>query len=106
LNSILKHVFIIHSFESFRLSISPRSLLAQQGRGGTPTGNKRGTPLRNTKRKRYEEEISDSQAQYETSMSNSGAVVILEDDPEGKYVRLENTGDKVSVLFPFITILY
>jgi lamin B len=91
-NEITTYRRLLESEEK-RLSISPRSLMAQ-GRGGTPTGAKRGTPLRTTKRKRYEEEIMDSQAQYETSSTATGTIVIAEEDPEGTYVRLQNTGDK------------
>lgn len=73
-----------------RLSISPR----MQTRGGTPVGGRRGTPLRATKKRRYEEE-SESAAEYDSSAVVHGDVEVLEDSVEGKFIRLRNNGDKV-----------
>lgn len=77
----------------YRLNISPRSLLREQQ---MQQGIRR-TPLRGEKRKRaHFEEFEDTAFSYETSASASGDIEILEDDPEGKYVKLHNKGDKVS----------
>jgi len=79
-----------------RLSISPRGL-----RGETPAGGRRGTPLRANKRRRFEEESTESAAEYDSNSLVHGDVEILEDDPEGKFIRLHNQGEKVpfSILF-------
>lgn len=77
--------------EERRLSISPRLLT----RGGTPAGGRRGTPLRATKKRRLEEEI-ESAAEYDTNAVVHGDIEVLEDSPEGKFIRLKNNGDKVS----------
>jgi lamin B len=79
--------------EERRLNISPRQLLLQQQHA---QGLRR-TPLRGEKRKRaHFEEFSaeDSNFAYETTANVSGDVEILEDDPEGKYVKIHNKGDK------------
>jgi len=79
--------------EERRLNISPRQLLLQQQQ----TQGLRRTPLRGEKRKRaHFEEFSaeDSNFTYETSANVSGDVEILEDDPEGKFVKIHNKGDK------------
>jgi len=75
--------------EETRLRISPRQM---QQRGLTPAGGRRATPVRGGKKRRYEEE--EAVASYETASDAVGDVVIAEDDAEGKFVKLENTGDK------------
>jgi len=75
--------------EERRLSISPR--LA--GRGGTPAGGRRATPLRATKKRRFEEE-TESSAEYDSNSVVKGDIEICEDSPEGKFIRLRNNGDK------------
>jgi len=85
-----------------RLSISPRG----DRRGGTPAGGRRGTPLRAAKRRRYDEESIETAAEYDTNSVANGDVEILEDDPEGKFIRLHNKGDKVFGLFYVIFIKF
>ncbi|CAG7725162.1 unnamed protein product [Allacma fusca] len=79
--------------EEKRLSLSPKRALT---RDETPSGagGRRGTPLRVTKRKRYEEETMDSAAEFDTNTITHGDIEISEDDPEGKYIRLHNKSDK------------
>jgi lamin B len=79
--------------EEKRLSISPRTT-----RQDLDTQSRR-TPLRGgLKRKRggmYEEfSVDDSASSYETQAEGSGDIEILEDDPEGKYIKLRNKSDK------------
>jgi lamin B len=75
-------------YEERRLSMTPRGLK----RGVTPlAGESRSTPLRATKRQRYEE---GSSSEYSVSRTHSTDIVILEDDPEGRFVKLQNKGQK------------
>ncbi|ODN05011.1 Lamin-C [Orchesella cincta] len=75
--------------EERRLSISPRP----GPRGGTPAGGRRATPLRASKKRRYEEE-TESSAEYDSNSVVLGDVEILEDSTDGKFIRLKNNGDK------------
>lgn len=85
----------------YRLSISPRF----QPRGGTPAGGRRGTPLRATKKRRFEEEI-ESAAEYDTNAVVLGDVEVLEDSPDGKFIRLRNNGDKVNFYNYFLKSIF
>jgi lamin B len=69
----------------------------------TPAGGRRGTPLRASKKRRYEEESVETAAEFDTSSTVNGDVEILEDDPEGKFIRLLNKGEKVC-LFTILCI--
>lgn len=63
-------------------------------RSGTPS---RRTPTRAVKRKRtmLEESSAYSLSDFKTSSTCKGEVEIAEVDPEGKFVRLLNKGEKV-----------
>jgi len=79
--------------EEKRLSISPRNSRHDSD------GQGRRTPLRSgLKRKRvglFEEiSVDDSSFSYETQAEVTGDIEILEDDPEGKFVKLRNKSDK------------
>ena len=76
-----------------RLSISPRGTTL----GNVETPGARRTPLRGgLKRKRaaFDEYALDEVA-YESNARSNGDVEIVEDDPEGKFVKLRNKSDKV-----------
>jgi len=78
-----------------RLSLSPR-VTFRLDQEGTPTGSRR-TPIRSgLKRKRTNIEELDDSMIYETKQDVVGDIEILEDDPEGKFIKLRNKGDKVS----------
>jgi len=49
--------------------------------------------LRGTKKRRFEEEV-ESSTEYDSNSVVNGDVEILEDSPEGKFIRLKNNGDK------------
>ena len=74
------------------MSISPRGSILRTDEG-------RRTPLRGgVKRKRatFEEfSLEDSSLAYESNAQSNGDIEILEDDPEGKFIKLRNKGDKV-----------
>lgn len=74
--------------EERRLSLSPK-----RAREGTPSGGRR-TPLRVVKRKRLEQEIDASEAEFESSSIVNGDVEIVEDEIGGKFIRLRNNSDK------------
>lgn len=71
---------------------------------GSPSGTpgratpSRATPLRAMKRKRtlLEETEEDSSHDFSISDTAKGDVKISEADPEGKFVKLTNKGNKVS----------
>lgn len=58
-----------------------------------------GTPLRGVKRKRtmFQDEET-SKAELKSSASATGPVHIVEEDPEGKFIKLHNKGEEVSSL--------
>ena len=55
--------------------------------------------MRVTKRKRggFEEETTDSGAEYDTSTITNGEIEILEDDLEERFIRLHNISSKVRI---------
>ncbi len=65
----------------------------------TETPGGRRTPLRGgLKRKRAtfdEYSLEESSSAYESNAISNGDVEISEDDPEGKFIKLHNKGDKV-----------
>ncbi|KAI9555121.1 lamin-like protein [Daphnia sinensis] len=81
--------------EETRLNLTPTvaATTSQSTRAGTPS---RRTPTRALKRKRtmLEESSSYSLADYVTSASAKGDVEVSEVDAEGKFIRLQNKGDK------------
>jgi hypothetical protein len=81
------------------LSISPRGVK----RGLTPgdVDERRATPSRVLKkpRHRFEEDLFNSAAQYDSESTKVGDVEIQEDDTEGKFVKLCNKGEKVIFIF-------
>ena len=76
------------------------------GAAGPSSGTRSGTPSRRTptralKRKRtmLEESSSYSLSDFLTTTSAVGDVEIVEVEPEGKFIRLNNKGEKVSPVF-------
>lgn len=69
---------------------------SQSLRSGTPS---RRTPTRALKRKRtmLEESSSYSLADFITTSSAKGDMEVAEVDPEGKFIRLLNKGEKVRI---------
>lgn len=83
---------------SNRLNLTPTlsAASASQQRSGTPS---RRTPTRALKRKRtmLEESSSYSLADFITTSSAKGDVEVSEVDADGKFIRLLNKGEKVSL---------
>lgn len=59
------------------------------------------TPLKAKRRRVFDEQTND-EAQYQVDNKKTGDISIDDDDVEGKFVKLCNTGDKVR----FIIIIY
>ncbi|XP_046746706.1 lamin Dm0-like isoform X1 [Diprion similis] len=84
--------------EEARLNITPMQSPASLSSGrGTPSRN---TPLRGGKRKRtlLEESEERSSSDYSVSGTARGDIEITEADPQGRYVKLTNKGNKEIVL--------
>ena len=75
---------------------SPSSTM--QGSRSTPS---RHTPIRGGKRKRtlLEESEERSSSDYSVSGTARGDVEITEADPQGRYVKLTNKGNKVVIIY-------
>ena len=92
-NKIINNLLLM-----FRLNLTP-TLMGSSGsssatRSGTPS---RRTPTRALKRKRtmLEESSSYTLSDFLTTTSAKGDVEIVEVEPEGKFIRLNNKGEKV-----------
>ncbi|CAG2069194.1 unnamed protein product, partial [Timema podura] len=91
--------------EEHRLNISPggsssgSAIRSSQFQQQTPI--RRGTPQRGAKRKRttLEESASLSESNYRVSSKATGDIEIIEVCSEGKFVKLHNKGNKVSLCF-------
>lgn len=75
-------------FNSFRLNIETTP---------SPSRSKGVVAGRGRKRKRLE--VGQEEYEYTTSDSAKGEVRVMECDPEGKFVKLQNISDKVKFLF-------
>lgn len=75
--------------EEARLNISHSSLAASEK--DTPI---RRTPLRGQKRKRVVEEGSMQRSSFQSSVKSIGDLELVEDCPEGKFVKLQNRSEK------------
>lgn len=90
---------IKYYFYFYRLNITPSqsgiSCVVQSSSRSTPA---RQTPLRGGKRKRtlLEESEERSSSDYSISGTARGDIEITEADPQGRYVKLTNKGNKVS----------
>ena len=83
-----------------RLNLTPTMSAGGGGvggvaRSGTPS---RRTPTRAVKRKRtmLEESSAYTVSEFQTSSTAKGDVEVAEVDSEGKFIRLQNKGEKVS----------
>lgn len=86
-------------YPNYRLNITPMQSANTSGRA-TPS---RHTPLRGGKRKRtlLEESEERSSCDYSVTGTARGDIEITEADPQGRFVKLTNKGNKVSGNYNF-----
>lgn len=83
--------------EEQRLNITPSNAATAGGLSQSFSRSVRGTPSRRTpagKRKRIYDETDDIVYDYAVTSSSTGDIEITEADPEGKFVKLHNKGEK------------